>query len=86
MVAAALAGPAALALIMAYRYLRLRAELSGAARRAYLRRSAAFVAFSALAASTAAGLSALVALPATPAFALALAAAVFFMRALGERG
>lgn len=86
MIAAALAGPAALALILAFRYLRLRAELAQAARRAYLRRSAAFVALGALAASTAAGLSALVALPAAPAFALALVAAAVFMRALGERG
>lgn len=85
MIAAALAGPAALALSLAYRYLRLRPELAQAARRAYLRRSAAFVALGALAASTAAGLSAFVALPAAPAFALALVAAISFMRALGER-
>lgn len=85
MILAALAGPAALALILAFRYLRLRAELSAAARGAYLRRSAAFIALGAIAASTAAGLSALVALPAAPAFALALAAAVVFFRALGER-
>ena len=86
MIAAALAGPAALALILAFHYLRLRAELAQAARRAYLRRSAAFVALSALASTSAAALSALVALPAAPAFALALVAAVVFMRALGERG
>lgn len=85
MILAALAGPAALALILAYRYLRLRAELSAAARRAYILRSAAFVALGAVATSTAAGLSALVALPAAPAFALALVAAVVFSRALGER-
>lgn len=83
---AAFAGSGALALILACRYLRLRAELAEAARRAYLRRSAAFVALGAVAALSAAGLSKLVALPAPPAFALALAAAVVFMRALGARG